>query len=137
MLLGYKSALVKAFYLLVNADGAVNPKELASGLFLAQSEAIPEAEFTNLLEALKKRNRDVVSSECVEELKRQSTALQIRCIAWLCVIANSDGFMDKTEWQFIYRLYHQELKLQLDEIMKAQKELAALKQKNSLAPQTP
>jgi hypothetical protein len=42
------------------------------------------------------------------------------------VIANADGFMDKTEWQFIYKVYHKELGLNLDEIMKTQKELIAL-----------
>jgi len=47
------------------------------------------------------------------------------------VIANADGFMDKSEWHFIYNLYHRELSLQLDEVMKKQKELAELKERSS------
>ena len=47
----------------------------------------------------------------------------IRCIAWLCVLANADGFMDRAEWQFIYKIYHRELQLPLDVIMGVQKEL--------------
>jgi hypothetical protein len=41
----------------------------------------------------------------------------------MCVIANSDGFMDKREWELIYKIYHTELALSLNEIMKAQREL--------------
>jgi len=44
----------------------------------------------------------------------------------LCVVANGDGFMDKTEWQLIYRIYHKELNLPLEEIFKVQKELNRL-----------
>ena len=44
----------------------------------------------------------------------------------MCVIANSDGFMDKEEWILIYKIYHTELKLSLDEVLKIQKELNML-----------
>ena len=73
----------------------------------------------------------MVLSECLEELKKLDHKKQARCVAWLCVIANADGFMDKAEWQFIYNLYHKELHLQLDEVMKLQKELIGLKEKNA------
>jgi hypothetical protein len=41
-------------------------------------------------------------------------------------MANADGFMDKSEWQFIYKIYHKELHLPLDDIMEVQKELNML-----------
>jgi hypothetical protein len=41
----------------------------------------------------------------------------------MCVIANSDGFMDKEEWVLIYKIYNTELNLSLDDIMKTQREL--------------
>ena len=44
-------------------------------------------------------------------------------MAWLCVVANADGFMDKAEWHFIYDIYHKSLNLPLDEIMVVQKQL--------------
>jgi hypothetical protein len=37
--------------------------------------------------------------------------------------------MDKFQWQFIYNLYHVELGIQLDEVLKAQKDLVDLKEK--------
>ena len=62
----------------------------------------------------------------LSDLRKLSKEQQIRCIAWMCVIANADGFMDRKEWQFIYKIYHKELNISLDEIMKVQNELIRL-----------
>jgi uncharacterized tellurite resistance protein B-like protein len=71
----------------------------------------------------------------VNAIKKLNVKTQIRCIAWLCVVANADGFMDKKEWMLIYKVYHTELGLRLDDIMLVQKELNAFvhgKEFNSL-----
>ncbi|HLZ16412.1 MAG TPA: TerB family tellurite resistance protein [Cyclobacteriaceae bacterium] len=127
-----KTTLIKLYHLLVSADGNVDEREIAAGRQMIKVEGIPEVDFNRILDSLKKRISGVVYSECLEELKKLSHDDQVRCIAWLCVIANADGFMDKTEWHFIYKLYHTELALQLDEIMKKQKNLIGLKEKSSL-----
>lgn len=132
--MNYKYIIIKLYHLLVHADGKVNDREVSSGKQMMKTEGISEAEFATQLEGLKKRNPAVVYSECLEELKKLSRDKQIRCLAWLSVIANSDGFMDKTEWQFIYKIYHTELGLKLDEILKAQKELNGLKEKPVVTP---
>jgi hypothetical protein len=56
-------------------------------------------------------------------LKNLNVKQQIRIIAWLCVVANADGFMDRGEWQLIYNIYHKELNLPLHDIFAVQKEL--------------
>src|SRR2546421_4585085 len=113
-----KPILIKLYHLLVHADSNVNEREILAGQQMIKAEGIGEYEFKTQLESLKKRNPTVILSECLEELKKLDHEKQVRCIAWLCVVANADGFMDKSEWQFIYQLYHKELNLQLDEIMK-------------------
>jgi uncharacterized tellurite resistance protein B-like protein len=130
--MNHQPTLIKLFHLLVNADGSVNEREIAAGKQMIKTEKINESDFNNLLESLKKRNQDVVYAESLEELKKLDHNQQVRCISWLCVIANADGFMDKTEWQFIYNLYYKELGLKLDEIMKLQKELIGLKEKSPM-----
>lgn len=127
-----KSALIKLYFLLVNADGEVNEREIALGHQMAKVEGFGENEFILALEQLKKRNPSNILDESIEEIKKLDHPRQIRCVAWLCVVANADGFMDKTEWQFIYRIYHKELGLNLDEIMKAQKELISMTMKRML-----
>jgi len=130
--MNHKPTLIKLYHLLVSADGGnVNEKEILAGKQMSKVEGINEFEFDRIIDSLKKRNASVVLSECVEELKKFDHEQQVRCIGWLSVIANADGFMDKSEWHFIYNLYHRELSLQLDEVMKKQKELAELKERSS------
>jgi len=129
--MNHKPTLIKLYHLLVNADGNANEKELITGRQMTQAEGINEFELDHILDALKKRNSSVIYSECVEELKKLDHEKQVLCIAWLSLIANADGFMDKTEWHFIYKIYHKELGLSLDEVMKKQKELISLKERSS------
>lgn len=114
------------YFLLVHADGEVNDREVQLGNQMAKIEGFSETEFNAALDMLAKRTTTNVYEEGIEELKKLDHQKQVRCIAWLCVIANADGFMDKTEWQFIYKVYLKELGLNLDEIMKTQRELIAL-----------
>ena len=121
-----KSALIKLYYLLVHADNELNEREVAVGNQMIKAEGISESDFNSAFDQLKKRTEANIYTDSVNELKKLDHKSQVRCIAWLCVVANADGFMDKTEWQFIYKVYHKELGLSLDEIMKVQKELVAL-----------
>jgi uncharacterized tellurite resistance protein B-like protein len=129
--MNHKSTLIKLYHLLVTADGTVNEKELGAGKLMIKAEDISEFEFDRIMDNLKKRKASVVYSECVEEVKKLDHEKQTRCVAWLSLVANSDGFMDKTEWHFIYKLYHEELGLQLDDVMKKQKDLVDQKEKPS------
>ncbi len=65
-------------------------------------------------------------AEGIQGLKKLNVQTQIRCIAWLCVIANADGFMDREEWALIYKIYQTELNLKLDDVMNIQKSLNKL-----------
>lgn len=119
----YKATISSLFYLLVHADGAVNEKELVRCKQMMKSEGIEEEKFNLQIEKLKLRNKDEIYLDSIKALKKLDSKTQIKCIAWLCVVANSDGFMDKKEWMLIYKIYQTELNLKLDDIMKIQKEL--------------
>lgn len=122
----HKSVLARLFYTVIHADNKTNEREIALGRQMVHCEGLLESSFDSEVASLSGRPHPVIYKETVEGLRRLDRALQIRCIAWMCVIANADGFMDKKEWQFIYQLYHKELKLPLDEIMKVQNELIKL-----------
>jgi uncharacterized tellurite resistance protein B-like protein len=130
--MNFKSIIIRLYYMLIYSDGKVNQGEVSLGQKLIQAEGISEAEFNAQLDALKKKDSNVIYKECLADLKRLKPELQIRSIAWMCVLANSDGFMDKAEWQFIYKIYHKELHLPLDNIMEVQKELAKVTRDNSV-----
>ena len=112
--------------MLIHADGQVNEKEIFLGKQLMEAEKIIENDFHRQMESLKRKDSDTLFAECIVELKKLTRIQQIRSIAWSCVVANADGFMDKTEWQLIYQIYHKELKLPLDEIFLVQKQLNQL-----------
>ena len=119
----YKATLTSLYYLLICADGKVNERELSLGRKMMEAEGFGVDNFDAQLEAFKAKNIATLYSDCLAGLKKLDAKSQIKAIAWLCVIANSDGFMDKEEWILIYKIYHTELKLSLDDIMKTQKEL--------------
>lgn len=118
--------------MLIYSDGKVNQGEVSLGQKMIQAEGISESEFQAQLETLKTKDTSTIYKECLSDLKRLKPESQIRGIAWMCVLANSDGFMDKSEWQFIYKIYHKELHLPLDSIMEVQKELAKATRDNSV-----
>ena len=132
--MNFKEVLTKLYFILIYSDGKVNEKEVSYGRKMILAEGIDEEYFLSQIKLLEVSNHQQnLLPEAISGLKKLSKEEQIRCIAWLCVIANSDGFMDKSEWQMIYRLYHKELQLPLDVIMKAQKNLAASATRNPLS----
>ncbi len=119
----YKTVLVNLYHLLINVDGKVELQEIEAGKRIVKAEGIDPDEFDKQMGKLESKDSEYLYQECVKKLKLLPKEQQIRSIAWLCITANSDGFMDKQEWQLIYKLYHQELNLNLNEILVVQKEL--------------
>lgn len=119
----YKTTVSSLFFLLALADGEIGEKELLRGRQMMKAEGIDEAKFNALMEKLKTQEHNTIYNDCLKALKKLDVKSQIRSVAWMCVVANADGFMDKNEWTLIYKIYQNELNLQLDEIMKVQKDL--------------
>lgn len=112
--------------MLIIADGTISEKEITSGDHMINIESLNETEFKIQMTSAKSKDQASLLQECLAGLKKLNRNQQIRIIAWLCVVANADGFMDRAEWQLIYRIYHKELDLPLEEIFKVQKELSRL-----------
>ena len=121
--MNFRTTLINLYFLLIYADGKVNERELFLGKQMLLAEGFDTIKIESELEQLNQKRKESVLNDSIVSLKKLSSRLQIRCIAWLCVIANADGFMDKDEWKLIYKLYHDELDLPLDDVMKEQKEL--------------
>ena len=121
--MNFKEVLTRLYFILICSDGNVNEKEVSFGRKMVEAEGIDEKYFFSQIKLLEVNNQNALLPEAIEALKKLGRDEQIKIIAWLCVIANADGFMDKAEWQMIYRLYHKELQLPLDEVMKIQKTL--------------
>ncbi|HYG04583.1 MAG TPA: TerB family tellurite resistance protein [Chryseosolibacter sp.] len=121
--MNYNAIITRLYYLLIYADGDANEKELALARQMTKSEGMKEADFAAQLTLLKSRSNDSLYNETISALKKLDRVRQVRAVAWLCVLANADGFMERSEWQLIYKIYHKELSLPLNEIFDVQKQL--------------
>lgn len=121
----FKSNLTigKLFYLITRADNVFDDKERKMGERMIEAENIERDKFYVIVDSLEGANLDELFNECTAMLRKFDVNTQIHHLAWLCVIANSDGFMDKSEWNVIYKLYKVQLGLDLDAIMNRQKEI--------------
>lgn len=121
--MNYNTIITNLYFLLIYADGNVNEREVASARQMLRAENMSETEFNSQMQELTVKDKNMLFTETLIALKRLDRQQQIRVVAWLCVVANADGFMERSEWQLIYRIYHKELELPLSEIFSAQKDL--------------
>jgi uncharacterized tellurite resistance protein B-like protein len=119
----YIEGLVSLYHLLINADGHIDEKELKMGELMKQHEGIDEKEFDALLDRISSMDKDAAIEDCINSLNKCDYDLKVKCIAWMSMIANSDGFMAPEEWQLIYHIYNTKLKLDLSDILEMHKHL--------------
>jgi uncharacterized tellurite resistance protein B-like protein len=105
------------------ADGVVHEKEITLGKKMCDHENFDFTEFHLLMDKYKNMQKQDVYNECVAALSRLKYASQVRCLAWMSNIANSDGFMSTDEWKLIFRIYKKELNINQADIITVQKQL--------------
>ncbi len=122
----YFNSITNLYYLLIQADGRVDDKEIKMGEFMIEQEKFDVSEFYRNLELLKDQDKEELTKGCIITLNKCDYNHQVRCIAWMSMIANSDGFMAPEEWKLIYRIYYKELALKLSDILDVQRQLPKL-----------
>jgi len=117
----FKDTLIKAYFFISNADGKIDAKEIAIGHKMVLKEQINQEEFQRKIDSYNCETPECIVQSLKSDLKKLSKDQQIKIIAYMSNIANADGFMDPVEWKMIYNLYKNELNLNLEDIIKAQK----------------
>jgi len=115
--------LVSLYHLLINEDGVIDEKEVRIGELMKKHEQIEDWQFKYYLQKVEYLKKEEIIRECVKYLNKCDYELKIKCIAWMALIANSDGFMAPEEWKLIYHIYNTELSLNLSDILEMQKQL--------------
>ena len=129
--MNFQAILTNLYFILIYADGKLNEKEMKLSEKMILAEKLDREAFKAQLELLKSSDLQVVYNNTIIHLKKLKAIDQTRIVAWLCMVANIDGFMDKAEWMFIYKIYAKELNLKLDDVMKVQRDLILLTQKQA------
>jgi uncharacterized tellurite resistance protein B-like protein len=112
----------RLYFLLITADGEVNDKEIKMWVKVAALYGF-DHDFNEQLDLLKVGGKKQLLASCIRDLKNTTIEEQVNLMALLCVLANADGFMHKTEWELIYSIYHKELKLNQLEILETERHL--------------
>lgn len=119
------TGITSLYYLLIHADGDVNDKEIESGLKMVRHEGIDEAVFFDNVNKCKNIDKEVLFRGSINALHKCDEETQVRTVAWISRVADSDGYVDPNEWELIYRTYELELKLDLRKILAAVETLPA------------
>jgi uncharacterized tellurite resistance protein B-like protein len=121
----YFNALSALYLMLVLADGEEDERELRMCAKMLNFEGIARDRFEQLRKSIEGVEESDLYDICLRTLRNCPRDLQVRCLAWMAIIANADGFMAPEEWKLIYKIYHGELQLDLKAIMAEQKQLIA------------
>lgn len=121
--MNYQTVLSKLYHLVVQADGGISESEMAVGKKIFQIEGLEQQVLTEELQGSVVADKKLAMLDCIEVLKGMDRSIQIRCIAWMCVVADIDWEIDEDEWAMIYGLYASSLNLPLNEIVLVQSEL--------------
>lgn len=115
--------LTSLYFLLINADGPANENEIKMGELMKEHEGIGDFEFDSFLNKISKLEKSQIIKGCIDSLNRCEYEWNVKCIAWMSLIANSNGFMAPEEWQLIHHIYNEELKIELSDILEMHKQL--------------
>lgn len=122
----YVEGLVSLYHLLINADGYIDEKEIKMGELMRKHESIDDLDFNYLLNKISELDKSKVIDNCIVSLRKCDYEWRVKCMAWMSLIANVDGFMAPEEWKLIYKIYSIELKLDLTDILEMHKQLPRL-----------
>jgi hypothetical protein len=116
----YQTVLSKLYHLVVQADNDISESEIEVGKKIFKIEGLEQRVLDQELHSNPILDKKIGLVECIEALKTMERAVQIRCIAWMCVVADIDWDIDEDEWAMIYDLYATSLNLPLSEIVYVQ-----------------
>ncbi len=108
---------ISFYYLIASADGKTNQFESKMYDFLKATEGITDQESKDTLLKLNAMTDQEIFKNGVTKLNACSKEEQVKCLAWMNKLANSDGRLDDEEWSIIYKVYKKELDLTLEEIL--------------------
>ncbi len=122
MLNTFQDLLVSAYYYILIADGMVDPKELTFGNRMIEKEGIQKDDFENKLDELSNQETSIVEKYIKDSLKKESHENQLKVVAYMVKIADSDGVKDPHEMTSIQSITD-ELNLHVNDIIKAKEKL--------------
>jgi uncharacterized tellurite resistance protein B-like protein len=113
----FRDGLSSLYFLLICADNVIDPREVRMGKNMMKVEGMDVDWFFEQLDYYSNMSKKAVYDYCLSSLRSCDRTQQLRCIAWMSLIARADGVRSQEELDLIYRIYHDEFNLPMDSIL--------------------
>lgn len=104
-LTNFQKVLIKAYYYLIIVDGKVDAKELTFANKLIKREEISRENFDATLDSFDYESSDNIRKSLIEDLEGLSKPEILKIVAYMSLLAESDGFTDPNEKDILFDLY--------------------------------
>ena len=121
----FHEALTSLYYLMICADKYIDTMELEMGRIMRAIEKIDNKQFFERIDDYSNQDNRIVYDLCIHTLEQCDREEQVRCLAWMKLIAFSDGSMASREWDLYQNICLNELNLELNEVLEEQKKIKA------------
>jgi len=121
----YVSVICLLYYIVTYSDEKASDVELSLKGRIAEIEKFDEAEFEHQFLTYHQNDRTTVFNRCIAHLKELEPCEQIRILAWMFVVSDSDADFNEKEWNVIQHALNL-LDLPLSEILFAERDLNIL-----------
>lgn len=121
----YVSVICLFYYIVTYSDEKASNAELSLKGKIAEIEKFDEIEFEHQLLVYHQHDRTTVFNKCIAHLKDLEYSEQIRILAWMFVVSDSDDDFNEKEWNVIQHVLNI-LDLSLSEILVAERNLNIL-----------
>lgn len=119
----FQQAFAYLYYLMLSADNVADIKELKLGKKIINIEKLDYQDVMNQMDQLTKVPRNQIFSEAVDLIKGIAKKEQVKCLAYIQLIAKIDGSYDEREKELLDQISISELNISLQEISDVEKEL--------------
>jgi len=119
----FQQAFAYLYFLMLSADNVADIKELKLGKKIINIEKLDYHDVMNQMDQLTKVPRNQIFNEAVDLIKGISKKEQVKCLAYIHLIAKIDGSYDEREKELLDQISINELNISLQEISDVEKEL--------------
>lgn len=118
----FKETLVIAYYYIINADGIIDPKEVSFGEQMIKKEDIRASDYHTKLEELKSLSHNELKLKLKDMMTKLNSVDQVKIIAYMSKVADSDGYRDPAEMSSIQEIYNG-LHIHLNDIIRVKESI--------------
>ena len=119
----FNQAFTYLYFLMLSADKIADLKELKLGNKIIQLEKLDKEEVMKNLDKLSAMPREKVFESAMLYVKSAPRNIQLKCLGYIKLMAQADGFVDEKERELLNEISLNELNISLSEVADMGKKL--------------